>query len=119
MGLKLFVKENISFILFELIVVLFILSLYWLDGFRNLDTAIYSVIISLLLTFSYLAIRYVFRKNFLERISNMPNSMDDALQKMQKHQSIYKQKPISKNCIDCIKMKFKIYMQPKIDKKSF
>lgn len=81
MGLKLFVKENISFILFELIVVLFILSLYWLDGFRNLDTAIYSVIISLLLTFSYLAIRYVFRKNFLERISNMPNSMDDALQK--------------------------------------
>jgi len=81
MGLKLFLKENISFIIFELFVVLFILSLYWLDGFRNVDTAIYSIVISMVLIFSFLAIRYVFRKNFLNRISNLPNSMDDALQK--------------------------------------
>lgn len=81
MGLKLFLRENLSFIIFELFVVLFILSLYWLDGFRNVDTAIYSIVISMVLIFSFLAMRYVFRKNFLNRISNLPNSMDDALQK--------------------------------------
>ncbi|MED3661037.1 sensor histidine kinase [Ureibacillus sp. FSL K6-8385] len=81
MGLKLFFKEHLSFIIFELIVVLFILSLYWLDGFRNVDTAVYSIVISMILIFSFLAVRFAFRRNFLQRISNLPQTMDDALQK--------------------------------------
>lgn len=81
MGLKLFLKEHLSFIFFELLIVLFILSIYWLDGFRNWDTAIYAIIISMLLIFSFLAIRFALRKNFLDRISNLPNLMEDALQK--------------------------------------
>lgn len=81
MGLKLFIKEHISFVFFELIVVIFILSLYWLDGFRNVDTAIYSIVISLILIATYLATRYIFRKAYLKKISVLPNSMEDALQK--------------------------------------
>lgn len=53
MGLKLFIKEHFSFIIFELIIVIFILSLYWLDGFRNVDTAIYSITISIVLMTSF------------------------------------------------------------------
>jgi signal transduction histidine kinase len=81
MGLKLFLKENIFFIIFQLLVDLFILSLYWLDGFRNLDTAVYSIVISMFLIVSFLAVRYTLRRNFLNKISNLPVSMDDALQK--------------------------------------
>ncbi|MFO7317487.1 MAG: sensor histidine kinase [Bacilli bacterium] len=81
MGLKLFLKENIFFIIFQLLVDLFILSLYWLDGFRNLDTAVYSIVISMVLIVSFLAVRYTLRRNFLNKISNLPVSMDDALQK--------------------------------------
>ncbi|MDM5335028.1 sensor histidine kinase [Ureibacillus composti] len=81
MSLRLFIKENISFVIFELIVVLFILSLYWLDGFRNIDTAVYSVVISIVLITSFLAARFIMRKNYLNRIVHLPNSMEDALQK--------------------------------------
>lgn len=81
MGIKLFLKEHISFILFELFIVVFILFLYWLDGFRNMDTAIYSIVISLVLTLSFLAVRFLFRRNFLNKISELPQSMDDSLQK--------------------------------------
>lgn len=81
MGLRLFIKEYISFVIFELIVVIFILSLYWLDGFRNLDTAIYSIVISLVLMATYLATRYIFRRTYLKKISELPKSMEDALQK--------------------------------------
>ncbi|RKJ07035.1 sensor histidine kinase, partial [Butyricicoccus sp. 1XD8-22] len=81
MGLRLFIKEHISFILFELCVVLFILSLYWLDGFRNINTALYSIIISVMLLFSFLAMRYFVRRNYLNKITQLPNVMEDALQK--------------------------------------
>lgn len=81
MSLRLFIKENISFVIFELIVVLFILSLYWLDGFRNINTAVYSVVISIVLITSFLAGRFIMRKNYLNRIVHLPNSMEDALQK--------------------------------------
>ncbi|MFY3791762.1 sensor histidine kinase [Ureibacillus sp. MALMAid1270] len=81
MGLRLFIREHLSFIIFELIVVFFIFSLYWLDGFRNMNTAVYSIIISIILLVSFLSVRYYMRKNYLNKITQMPNVMEDALQK--------------------------------------
>ncbi|MDN4493157.1 sensor histidine kinase [Ureibacillus aquaedulcis] len=81
MGLKLFIKEHISFVLFEVVIVLFILSLYWLDGFRNMSTAIYTIIISFILIISFLGFRYFRRQSYLNKISCLPRTMDDALQK--------------------------------------
>lgn len=81
MGLRLFIREHLSFIIFELLVVAFILSLYWLDGFRNINTAIYSIIISLILLMSFLAVRYFIRRNYLNKITQLPKVMEDALQK--------------------------------------
>lgn len=84
MGLKLFLKEHFSFILFQLIVVFFLLSIFWLEGFRNLDTAIYAIAISLLLIGSFLTVRYMLRRRFLGKIIHLPTSMDDALTKSAK-----------------------------------
>lgn len=81
MGLRLFIREHIPFFVFELLVVVFILSLYWLDGFRNLNTAIYSIIISLILLVSFLLIRYFARTSYLNKITQLPKTMEDALQK--------------------------------------
>ena len=81
MGLKLFIREYISFVLFEIIIVLFIMSLYWLDGFRNMSTAIYTMIISFILIISYLAFRYMRRQSYLKKIAQLPQTMEDALQK--------------------------------------
>ncbi len=81
MGLRLFIREHIAFFIFELVVVIFVLSLYWLDGFRNMNTAIYSIIISLILLFSFLFVRYFARRSYLSKITQLPKVMEDALQK--------------------------------------
>lgn len=81
MGLKIFIKEHLTFIIFEIILVLFILLLFYLDGFRNIDTAIYTISISLILIISFLGVRYFLRQSYLNKITQLPTSMEDALQK--------------------------------------
>ena len=79
MGIRLFIKDHLSYVLFQMILTLFILSLYWLDGFRNVNTAIYSILISLLLVTSFLAMRYILRRHYYDKIVQLPESMEDAL----------------------------------------
>lgn len=81
MSFHLFVKEHVAYVIFQLIMVLFIMSLYWLDGFRNIDTAIYSVVISTLLIFSFLFGRYVKRYSFYHKLLSHPTQMEAALQR--------------------------------------
>jgi len=80
-GWKLFLRDYASFIVFQIILVGFIMVLYWLDGFRNVDTAIYSFCISLVLLASFLLIRYLMRQRYLLKISLLPQTMEDVLQK--------------------------------------
>ncbi|KYG90678.1 sensor histidine kinase [Metasolibacillus sp. FSL H7-0170] len=81
MGLKLFLQEHISYIIFQLLLVLFVLLLYFLDGFRNFETALYSIIISAILITSFLAVRYMLRRRYLSKITQLPTTMEEALQK--------------------------------------
>ncbi|KPN97901.1 HAMP domain-containing sensor histidine kinase [Lysinibacillus sp. ZYM-1] len=81
MGWKLFLRDYASFIVFQLLLVGFIMVLYGLDGFRNIDTAIYSFCISLVLLCSFLLARYLMRQRYLMKISQLPTAMEDVLQK--------------------------------------
>ncbi|MEG0260946.1 MAG: sensor histidine kinase [Lysinibacillus sp.] len=81
MGWRLFLKDHLTFIFFQVILVLFIMLLYWLDGFRNFDTAVYSISISLVLLASFLFVRYLMRQDYLTKIAHLPKSMEDTLQK--------------------------------------
>lgn len=80
-NVRLFLKDNITLVFFEVLLVLFILVLFWLDGLKNVDTAVYSIVITLILTFTYLATRYIMRQSFYKKISVKPKAMEDALQK--------------------------------------
>jgi len=80
-GWKLFLRDYASFIVFQFLLVGFIMVLYWLDGFRNVDTAIYSFCISLVLLASFLLIRYLMRQRYLIKISQLPKAMEDVLQR--------------------------------------
>lgn len=75
----LFIREHLPFMLFQLGLVLFILFLYWLDGFRNVNTAIYSVAMSILLTTGYLTMKFIMRRSFYAAIIEKPEKMEDAL----------------------------------------
>jgi signal transduction histidine kinase len=81
MSFRLFVKEHAAYVIFQLIMVIFIMSLYWLDGFRNIDTGIYSFVISTLLILSFLFGRYVKRYAFYHKVLSQPKQMEAALQR--------------------------------------
>ncbi|MEK5233203.1 sensor histidine kinase [Lysinibacillus sp. FSL K6-0232] len=81
MGWKLFLRDYASFIVFQLLLVGFIMVLYALDGFRNVNTAIYSFCISLVLLASFLLVRYLMRQRYLLKITQLPTTMEDVLQK--------------------------------------
>jgi two-component system, OmpR family, sensor histidine kinase YxdK len=84
MGIQLFIRDHIAFIIFQFIVTLFLLAIFWLEGFRDSNTAIYVMTISLLLISSFLVIRYMLRRKFYRKILMPPTSMDDALNKSAK-----------------------------------
>ena len=84
MDIRLFLRDHISFIIFQLIVTSFLLTIFWLEGFRDSNTANYVIAISLLLICSFLVIRYMLRRKFYQKILTPPTSMDDALNKSAK-----------------------------------
>lgn len=55
--------------------------LYWLDGFRNLDTAIYSIVISSILTISFLGALFVKKYSFYKKILSVPTKIEVVLQR--------------------------------------
>ena len=61
-----FLQEHMSFMVFQLFLVMFILFLYWLDGFRTINTAIYSISMSMLLM-AGLSCRKIHHETFLLR----------------------------------------------------
>ena len=77
--IMLFLHEQLPFILFQFFLVLFILLLYWLDGLKNINTAIYAISISMLLTAGFLGAKFIMRRSFYEAITTKPTKMEDAL----------------------------------------
>lgn len=78
-AIQLYLKDQLSFLLFQGGLVFFLLLLFWLDGFRNYDTAIYAVIISIILTAGFLAVKFIIRRTFYAEIVRKPQKMEDAL----------------------------------------
>lgn len=79
--IRLFWKEHAAYIVFQAVLVAFIMILYWLDGFRNVDTAVYSFVISILLTAAFLGARYIKRHRHYKKITETPAAMEHMLQK--------------------------------------
>ena len=84
MDIKLFLKEHFAFIIFQMLVVLFFLTIFWLEGFRDINTAIYIFTLSWFLVGAFLAVRYMLRRKFYQKILTPPTSMDDALNRSAK-----------------------------------
>ena len=79
--LRLFLKEHAAFIVFQAVLVAFIMALYWLDGFRNADTAIYSFTISTILVLTFLTARFIKRYRYYQKILSVPEKMEHAIQR--------------------------------------
>ncbi|MGE5704025.1 MAG: sensor histidine kinase [Clostridia bacterium] len=67
--MRLFWREHIPLIGITTIILFVVLMIYWLDGYRNVPTALYSVFIGYFLLSGYLLYRYATHKSFYQRLS--------------------------------------------------
>lgn len=81
---RLFIREYSAYLVFHLLLTVFILSMYWLDGFRNVDTAVYSVVMVFILTSLFLASRFIGRRAYYNRVLRHPTKMEDLLMRTAK-----------------------------------
>ncbi|MGG4217792.1 sensor histidine kinase [Paenibacillus jamilae] len=73
--MKLFWRDHFSLIIFNIIQLFLVLSIYWMDGYHNLSTALYSVFFGFILLMVYLLFRYVMYSG-LYRILSTANIRD-------------------------------------------
>lgn len=78
---RLFIREHLMLLIFQFILVLFVMLLYWLDGFRNVDTAVYSIVISSILMLTFLGTLFVKKYAFYKKILSVPNKIEVVLQR--------------------------------------
>ncbi|GKV69382.1 sensor histidine kinase [Sporosarcina sp. NCCP-2716] len=76
---KLFAREHVAFLLFQLGLLLFLVLLFWLDGARDWSTAVYAILMGLLLTIGYLIAKFITRRSFYDVLETEPGRMEDAL----------------------------------------
>lgn len=79
--IRLFIKEHLVFLVFQVLLVLFVMLLYWLDGFRNIDTAVYSIVITSILTMTFLGTLFVKKYAFYKKILSVPTEIEGVLQR--------------------------------------
>jgi len=79
--MKIFFKEHMVLIAIQILQFIVVLSIYWLDGYRDLETALYAVFLGIFFLGCYLVYYYVSRRNFYNRLSQPLDTLDDSYQR--------------------------------------
>ena len=80
--MKLFLREHVPLIGFSIIQLFVTLSVYWLDVYDNLLTALYSVFLGICLLIGYLTYRYVSHRRLYNKLSTPSNTLHESIQEM-------------------------------------
>ncbi len=102
--MKLFLKEHTLLIVLQVIQFFAILGIYFLDGYRQLLPALYSVFLGLFLLGAYLIYKYFSRRLFYKRLTSELVSLDQSLQNTE-------QTPISEALDRLLKNQYKHYQE--------
>ncbi|MGE7870787.1 sensor histidine kinase [Bacillus paramycoides] len=80
--MNLFLREHIPFISFSIIQLLVVLTVYWLDGYNHLSTALYSVFLGVCFLIGFLLYRYFSHRKFYNKLSNPSETLEDSLDEL-------------------------------------
>src|SRR5687768_5118364 len=100
--MKLFLKEHGLLIVVQFVQFFVVLGIYWLDGFRNLLLAFYSIFLGLFFLTIYLMYHFVSRRKFYKRLMAPLGSLDESLQSTEAA-------PISQALDHLLKDQYKLY----------
>ncbi|WNS41180.1 sensor histidine kinase [Paenibacillus sp. MMS20-IR301] len=105
--MKLFFREHALLIAVQLLQFGMILAIFWLDGYRSLWPALYSVFIGLFLLACYLLYHYYSRKKYYEFLNKPLDTWDSSFQKIG-------DAPVAEALEQLLQMQFRLY-QHKLD----
>lgn len=78
--MKLFIREHTLLIALQFVQFGAVVSIFWLDGYRHLSTALYSIFIGLFFLGCYLVYQYLSRWRYYLRLSRPPETLDESFQ---------------------------------------
>ncbi|HGA1022243.1 TPA: sensor histidine kinase [Bacillus cereus] len=80
--MKLFLREHVPLIFFSIIQLVITLSVYWLDGYDHLLTALYSVFLGICLIIGYLTYRYFSHRRLYNKLSTPVKTLHESIQEL-------------------------------------
>lgn len=80
--MKLFIREHTLLIAVQIVQFAAILSIYWLDGYHHLSTALYAAFIGFFFLGCYLVRHYLTRRRYYLRLSRPLETLDESYQKI-------------------------------------
>ncbi|UOQ84793.1 sensor histidine kinase [Gracilibacillus salinarum] len=102
--MKLFLREHLAFILFQLGQSLFITLLFFLDGYRGVSVIMYAIFLSIVLMTAFLTYRYISRRNFYQRLQKPVATLDESLEAME-------QAPVSEALGQLVTSQYCLYLE--------
>ncbi|WP_019910241.1 sensor histidine kinase [Paenibacillus sp. HW567] len=81
--MKLFIREHLLLIAVQMVQFGAMITLYWLDGYRHLSIALYSVCIGFFFLSCYLVYQYLTRRRYYLRLSKPLETLDESFQKIE------------------------------------
>lgn len=102
--MKLFIREHALLLAIQMVQFGAILSIYWLDGYRDLPTALYSAFIGFFFLGCYLIYQYLSRRRYYLRLSRPLETLDESFQKIENS-------PVSKALEQLLHTQYRLYQQ--------
>jgi OmpR family two-component system sensor histidine kinase YxdK len=102
--MKLFIREHALLIAVQVIQFGAVVSIYWLDDYRDLSTVLYSVFIGFFFLGCYLVHQYLSRRRYYYRLSRPLETLDESFQKLENS-------PVSKALEQLLHTQYRHYEQ--------
>ncbi len=78
--MKLFMREHLPLIILHVVQLFLVLLVYWLDGYRNLHTGLYSIFLGIIALSAYLFYRYTTHQSLYKKLSAPMEALEDSIQ---------------------------------------
>ncbi|NQX44715.1 sensor histidine kinase [Paenibacillus tritici] len=102
--MKLFIREHVLLLVVQIVQFGAMLSIYWLDGYRDLPTALYSVFLGFFFLCCYLIYQFISRRRYYLRLGKPLETLDESFQTMENN-------PVSQALEQLLHSQYRLYQQ--------
>lgn len=76
--MKLLIREHWPMFVMHLVQLTLVVAIYWLDGYRNVYTALYSIFLGMVTLLVYTGWRYISHRKMYDRLAEPLNELDKS-----------------------------------------